>query len=133
AFGKQWERTRGATARNAAGLDPGLAAGLQALGESLAADSNGGELGLTPGGADRVLGFLDCAQGGTTPEMRRLLQMLAADGGNLTDPTMKELKGAARAADANGLDLGMDPKLQRWMLDPGTDPASPQPAYPAMN
>jgi hypothetical protein len=45
---------------------------------------------------------------------------------------MLKLKQASRSADAQGLELGVEPELEKWLLNPETDPKAP-PAQTPLN
>jgi hypothetical protein len=49
--------------------------------------------------------------------MKDLLDAVVKDGGKLTPETMKKLQGAGRAAKGQGLDLNIDPKTEKDLLD----------------
>lgn len=127
AFAAQQRRTAAAMQDNDQKVDPGTARDLDALNASLASSSRNGTLGITPDGAKSIVDYLSKQQGGVSPDMQALLDSLSHDGGKLSDKSMVELKQAARTAKDAGLDLGVDDKLQTWLLDPTTDPEKPQP------
>jgi hypothetical protein len=138
AFDKQHERTEKAMEANLQGGDPGLKKDLAALDRSLSKSSDYGRAGITQEGALDIVEFLECQQGGVSDDMMDLLNHVVRDGAKLQHDTMLRLKRAAREAEANGLELGVEQELQRWLLDPSTDPADdpngPNPtAGPALN
>jgi hypothetical protein len=84
--------------------------------------SDDGKKGVTPEMSAEITEYLNQKQGGVSPEMKDLLDSLQKDGVNLTGDSMLKLKKAARAADGEGLDLGIDQKMKQQLLDPATDP-----------
>lgn len=128
-------RSAAAVAANAARLPAADAEKLQRLNEAIVKDSGGGARGLTPEAAKAIADYLREQQGGASVEMNDLLEALQADGPKLKDETMNKIKRAARAARAasgEGFDLGVDADLQKWLLDPATDPGA-APSRPATN
>jgi len=123
----QEKRTAAAMRENYQQVDPGTAADLDAVNSQLVAGSDNGKKGITPDGARAIADYLECEQGGVSPDMQALLDQLSKDGGTLSDQSMVKLKQAARAAKDAGLDLGVDDKLEGWLLNPTTDP---QPSAP---
>lgn len=110
-------------ALQASGKDGAAAApGLKELGTALEADSEGGKRGITPEGARQIVEYLNRQQGGVSPDMKLLLDSVSRDGPRLQHDTMLRLKRAAREAKGAGLDLGVEPGLERWLLDPAQDP-----------
>lgn len=94
-------------------------------------DSPNGQFGVTPEMASRIMLFLIKNQGGVSAEMSNLLRSASKDGVNLSHDTMRQLKKAARQGSRHGLDLGVEPKLERWLLDPSTDPTGKEGGAPA--
>ena len=127
ALAAQEERTAAAMDANDQKVDPGTASDLDALNSRLVADSKNGAAGITPDSARAIADYLQCEQGGVSPDMQSLLDHLSRDGGKLSDQSMVELKQAARAAKDAGLELGVDQQLEGWLLDPTTDPRQQAP------
>lgn len=115
------EKTQPA-ALNMERLVPEQAADFLQLRESLLRQSPGGAAGVTPAMAQDIIRYLNKQQGGVSVEMRDLLQAVEKDGVKLSHQTMLKLKRAARAAKSEGLNLGIDPSLEKDLLDPATDP-----------
>jgi hypothetical protein len=101
---------------------PAAAPGLKELGAALEGSSEGGKRGITPEGARQVVEYLTRQQGGVSPDMKLLLDSVSRDGPRLQHDTMLRLKRAAREAKGAGLELGVEPGLERWLLDPAQDP-----------
>ena len=112
---------------------------LDMLSTALQARSDGGKKGITPEMAREVVEYLKEKQGGTSPDMTELLGAVAADGANLSEATMSKLRRAARAAKSQGLDLGVDPDIERELLKPDAPASEPRggasepPALPPSN
>jgi hypothetical protein len=120
----QKARSRQAVAANAERLPEGDRAAYAELSEGLWTMSGDGEMGLTPDMAKEIAGYLQKQQGGVSAEMSGLLQSLTKDGAKLSHGSVRQLKKAARDAKGEGLDLGVaDEGMERWLLDPETDPA----------
>ncbi|MDE2291024.1 MAG: hypothetical protein KGL53_02980 [Elusimicrobia bacterium] len=117
-------RSRAAVEVNGRRLPAADRAAYQKLDDDLWKLSGGGKLGLTPAMAREITGYLQKEQGGQSAEMSDLLRSLQKDGSKLSDGSVIRLKKAARDAKGEGLDLGVDPKLEKWLLDPKTDPAA---------
>ena len=115
-------RSRAAVQTNAQRLPEADRQGLQDLNEALWKMSGDGELGLTPAMAKEIAGYLGKQQGGVSAEMSALLGSLEKDGAKLTDGSVRQLKKAARDAKGEGLELGVEPGMEKWLLDPATDP-----------
>lgn len=90
---------------------------IEDLKESLENQSDGGKKGITPSMAQDVTRFLNEKQGGVSPDMKSLLEATARDGPNLTDDTMRQLRQAGKAAKGSGLNLGIDPKTEKQLLE----------------
>lgn len=119
----QKARSRRAVKANAERLPEGDRAAYEGLSEGLWAMSGDGEKGLTPEMAKEIVGYLQKQQGGVSAEMSGLLQSLTKDGAKLSHGSVRRLKKAARDAKGEGLDLGVaDEGMERWLLDPETDP-----------
>ncbi|MFA5138259.1 MAG: hypothetical protein WC728_03420 [Elusimicrobiota bacterium] len=118
-----WDRTTRAMDKNLEGRDPAMANDLRALGNVMMSESEGGRKGITPAAAQAVLDFLQCQRGGPSVEMRGLLRSVSQDGADLKPATLLQLKRAARAAKGEELQLGVESGLEKWLLDPGTDPS----------
>lgn len=105
--------------------------GLAELKALLERESPGGVNGITPGAAKAIVKFLSEQQGGMSPQMTSLLQAVEKDGVRLSNATMLKVKDAARQAKGAGLDLGIDPGVERDLLDRGMDPkpGDPEPDY----
>ena len=105
---------------------------LDAFGAALRSRSDGGNRGISPEMAREIVGYLEKKQGGTSPDMTELLNAVSADGPDLSEATMSKLRRAARAAKSQGLELGIDPEIERELLRPDA-PASEPPALPPSN
>lgn len=109
----------------------GKAAGddIEKLERSLSEKAGDGGAGITPAMARDIAAYLQEKQGGMSGEMSALLDSLQRDGPKLSDESALRLKRAARKAKASGLELGIDPGMERWLLDPAQDPdvALPEP------
>ena len=88
--------------------------GLQARLQAAAGD---GKNGITPGMADDIRATLTQTQGSVSPDMQALLTGVQKDGGKLTPDTMKLLQGAGRSAKGAGLDLNIDPGMEKELLN----------------
>jgi hypothetical protein len=106
----------GASAADLAQVDSNSAASIAALQARLQAAAGDGSRGITPSMAGDILSTLTQAQGGVSPDMQALLDAVAKDGGKLTPDTMKLLQGAGQAAKGQGLDLGIDPGIEKELL-----------------
>jgi len=106
----------GATPDDLAQVDAKSAASIAALQGRLQAAAGDGSQGITPAMAADILATLTQAQGGVSPDMKALLDAVAKDGGNLTPDTMKLLQGAGRSAKSEGLDLNIDPGIEKELL-----------------
>ncbi|MBI5622416.1 MAG: hypothetical protein HY924_01420 [Elusimicrobia bacterium] len=127
---RQKERALMAGSANAGVLAPEERGGQAELGKKLWELSDGGKKGMTPAMAQEIVKRLQEQQGGVSVEMMALLGALQKDGAKLTDGSMLKLKDAARDAKAEGLDLGVGADLERWLLDPETDPEPDSPGLP---
>ncbi|MDE2490373.1 MAG: hypothetical protein KGM24_05960 [Elusimicrobia bacterium] len=97
----------------AAASDPSL----DALGDRLKAEAGDGKNGVTRAMAEQIRSALVQKEGSLSPDMKSLLDSVSRDGGKLTPETMTQLQQAARAAKAKGLELGIDPKLEKALLE----------------
>lgn len=80
--------------------------------------SDGGKKGVTPEMAQDIIAHLKAQQKGeVSPEMMSLLDSLSKDGPNLTEGSMKKMRAAARKAKASGMDLGVDPEIEKSLLE----------------
>jgi hypothetical protein len=120
----------GATPADLSRADPKSAASIQALQERMRAAAGDGKAGITPAMADDVRATLNAQQGGLSPEMSELLSGVQADGGKLTPGTMKKLQSAGKAAKAEGLDLNIDPSVEKSLLETDFDKEKPAGASP---
>jgi len=108
---------------------------VDALKAAMVEKSEGGKKGVTPEMADDMRKFLEQRQGSVSPDMERLLQSTSRDGANLTQGTMQQLRGAAKQAKGQGLDLGIDPSMEKALLHDDLEPApgAPKPGEPGTN
>jgi|GEM_PF-1894976 len=106
----------GETPGNLQRLDPGGAASVTALQARLQAAAGDGSNGITPDMAADIRATLMQSQGGVSPDMQALLDAVARDGGKLTPETMKLIQGAGGAAKGEGLDLNIDPDMEKQIL-----------------
>jgi hypothetical protein len=106
----------GATKADLQHLDAGSAAAVAALQTRLHAAAGDGSKGITPDMSADIIATLTQAQGGVSPDMKALLDAVAKDGGKLTPDTMKLLQGAGAAAKGEGLDLNIDPEMEKGLL-----------------
>ncbi|MBI5239847.1 MAG: hypothetical protein HY926_05205 [Elusimicrobia bacterium] len=90
---------------------------LQGLQKELWSDSDEGRRGVTPAMARKIVKSIERQQGYVSQEMTDLLDALQKEGPNLSDKTVRQLKDAARQADADGLDLGVQPDMKEFLLD----------------
>ncbi len=99
---------------------------LDALRQSLWAESDEGRKGVTPQMAQDIIRAITAQQGSVSPDMTKLLDAVQKDGAALSDDTVSQLKAAARQANVSGLDLGVKPDIQEFLLkDDGKPAASP--------
>lgn len=124
------EKKEEKAALNEKRLPAGDRADYRELEKLMKTKSKDGKLGVTSGIVSDILKFLQKKQGGASADMRELLGTLEKDGPDLTDDSMLRLKNASRKAAAEGLDLGVKPDLERWLLDPRTDPKVTLPSTP---
>ena len=122
----------GATAADLGRLGPKSAASVKGLQDRMQAAAGDGKAGITPSMADDARATLTQAQGSISPDMQDLLNGVQKDGGTLTPETMKKLQGAGKAAKADGLDLNIDPAIEKQLLNsdfnkekPADDPSAP--------
>ncbi|NNN05811.1 MAG: hypothetical protein HKL90_07905 [Elusimicrobia bacterium] len=106
----------GATPADLSRVGAGGAAAVTALQARLHAAAGDGGKGITPAMAADIRSTLIQAQGGVSPDMQALLDAVAKDGGKLTPGTMQLLQGAGRSAKAEGLDLNIDPSIEKDLL-----------------
>lgn len=108
---------------------------IDALKASMVEKSDGGKKGITPEMAADMKKFILEKQGSVSPDMQALLDSTAKDGPNLTTETMKKLRSAGQAAKGQGLELGIDPKVERALLEDDLEPApgAPKPGEPGTN
>lgn len=90
---------------------------LPALESRLKASAGNGADGITPAMARDIIAHLEEAQGGVSEDLQGLLEAVSRDGGKLAPDTMRKLQDAARAAKEAGLPLGLDPKIERGLLE----------------
>lgn len=83
----------------------------------LKAAAGDGSKGITPGMARDIIATLTKQQGGVSGDMQGLLDSVVRDGGNLKPETMQKLQDAAKAAKGAGLQLGIDPKMEKAILE----------------
>jgi hypothetical protein len=105
--------------------DAGSAAEVQGLQSRLKSAAGDGSAGVTPAMAADIEATLLQAQGAVSPDMKKLLDAAARDGGSLTPDTMKLLQGAGRAAKDQGLGLGIDPAVEKALLESDFDADKP--------
>jgi hypothetical protein len=96
----------------------GAAAGdLAGLESRLKAAAGDGSQGITPGMARDIISTLTKQQGGVSGDMQSLLDSVVRDGGKLKPETMMKLQNAAKSAKGAGLQLGIDPKIEKGLLE----------------
>lgn len=93
------------------------AQGLRELQRRIHERAADGQGGVTPQSVRDIEEFLLRRQGHISPEMAELLRGVEKDGGTLSDDTMKRLSEAAKAAKSEGLDLGIDPQIEKGLLE----------------
>jgi len=104
---------------------------LEALQKRLQAAAGDGKNGITPAMADDIRTTLTQSQGSLSPDMANLLNAVVKDGGKLTPETMKLIQGAAQSAKGSGLDLNIDPNMEKDLLN--HDFEADKPAFDAQN
>ena len=119
------EKSRAASAANLARLDPKSRDAVAGLQGRLQAAAGDGKDGVSPAMADDIRTTLLQAQGSISPDMQSLLDAVSHDGGKLTPDTMKKLQGAGREAKGAGLDLGLDPEMEKQLLERDFDADKP--------
>ncbi|MBI5208356.1 MAG: hypothetical protein HY927_00110 [Elusimicrobia bacterium] len=124
---EQKKRSQDAARSNASGLSEEEQESAAALQQKLWEMSKNGASAVTPDMAHEIVRHLQQQQGGVSADMKDLLDSLQRDGANLSDGSMLKVKKASRDAKKSGLDLGVDPNLEKWLLDPDTDPKAKQP------
>ncbi|HXS99346.1 MAG TPA: hypothetical protein VN915_01590 [Elusimicrobiota bacterium] len=112
-------------------VDAASGASLAALQERLHAAAGDGKDGITPAMADDIRTTLTQMQGSLSPDMQNLLGALQKDGGKLTPDTMKLIQGAAQSAKGSGLNLNIDPSMEKDILN--HDFEADKPAFNAQN
>jgi hypothetical protein len=105
--------------------DPKDAAAVADLRKRLQLAAGDGGNGVTPAMAGDIQATLLQTQGSISPEMKGLLDAVSRDGGMPTPDTMKKVQGAGKAAKDAGLDLGIDPALQKQLLEHDFDEDKP--------
>jgi hypothetical protein len=115
--------------RAKAGAAAGELAGRE--GRLMAAAGDGSQ-GITPGMARDIIATLTKQQGGVSGDMKSLLDSVVRDGGKLKPETMQKLQDAAKSAKGAGLQLGIDPKIEKGLLesDFSQDKVPEQPSSP---
>lgn len=93
------------------------AAELAGLEGRLKAAAGDGSQGVTPGMARDIIATLTRQQGGVSEDMKSLLDSVVRDGGKLKPETMQKLQEAAKSAKGAGLQLGIDPKIEKGLLE----------------
>lgn len=118
-----------ASDRARAGEGAGALLGLEGRLKAAAGD---GSQGITPAMARDIIATLKSQQGGVSGDMQGLLDSVVRDGGKLKPDTMKKLQDAARAAKGAGLQLNIDPKIEKGLLesDFSSDKVPDAPASP---
>jgi hypothetical protein len=111
----------GVTAADLGRVDSKSADSISGLQGRLQAAAGDGKDGITPAMADDIRATLMQAQGGISPEMKDLLDSVQRDGAKLTPETMKKLQSAGKAAKADGLDLNIDPNVEKQLLESDFD------------
>jgi hypothetical protein len=111
------KRLGGVTASDLGRVDAKSAAGIEGLQGRLQSAAGDGKDGITPAMADDIRAALTSEQGGVSPDMASLLDAVQRDGGKLTPETMTKLQGAAKAAKDDGLDLNIDPNIEKQLLE----------------
>lgn len=106
----------GLAAAEAGAVDAKSGSGIKGLQTRLQAAAGDGKNGITPPMADDVRATLTQIQGSVSPDMRALLDGVQKDGGKLTPDTMKLLQGAGKSAKGSGLDLNIDPAMEKDIL-----------------
>jgi hypothetical protein len=119
----------GAAPADLARLDSKSQDPISSLATRLHAAAGDGSGGITPAMAADIQSTLMKTQGSISPDMQSLLDSVAHDGGKLTPDTMKKLQDAGREAKGQGLDLGIDPKVEDQLLN--HDFESDKPAFKA--
>lgn len=108
--------------------DAGDLAGLESRLHGAAGD---GKDGITPAMGRDIIDTLTAKQGFVSADMKDLIDSVVKDGGKLTPDTMKKLQGAGRAAKAAGLNLNIDPKTEKDLLEHDFDKDKDVPQAPA--
>jgi hypothetical protein len=119
----------GNSAANLSRVDPKTGAAISGLQARLQASAGDGSGGVSPAMAGDIQSTLQQTQGSVSPDMQNLLDAVSHDGGKLTPGTMKLLQGAGQEAKGQGLDLGIDPGVEKQLLN--HDFNSDKPAFDA--
>jgi hypothetical protein len=108
---------------------------LEALQRDLWEKSDQGRKGITPEMAADIVNAITDQQGFVSRDMSDLLISVQQDGAQLSEESMRQLKEAARKADAAGLDLGVEPGIKESLLhvDSKKDHPVPAPAAPGVD
>lgn len=107
----------GVTGRDLSRTDAKAAKILSDLQARIHAAAGDGQDGITPAMAEDIKQTLASVQGLLSPQMQALLGAVAKDGGTLTLETMKLLQNAAKDAKSEGLDLNIDAKTEKDLLE----------------
>lgn len=109
---------------------PEQAKGLEDLQRRLHEQAGDGSRGISPAMAKDIEETLLRRQGHVSPEMAELLKAVSKDGGTLSHDTMRRLSDAAKAAKAEGIDLGVDKKTEEGLLNftPPAETGAPAPS-----
>jgi hypothetical protein len=119
----------GATPADLSRADPKSRDAISGLQTRLQAAAGDGSNGVTPAMAADIQSTLLKTQGSISPDMQSLLDSVSHDGGKLTPETMKKLQGAGQDAKSQGLDLNIDPGVEKELLN--HDFGSDKPAFNA--
>jgi len=119
----------GNSAANLSRVDPKTGEAISGLQARLQAAAGDGSGGISPAMAGDAQSTLLQTQGSVSPDMQNLLDAVSHDGGKLTPGTMKLLQGAGQDAKSQGLDLGIDPGVEKQLLN--HDFNSDKPAFDA--
>lgn len=103
-----------ASDRAKAGAGAGALLGLE---QRLKAAAGDGSQGITPAMARDIIAALKAQQGSVSGDMQSLLDAVVRDGGKLKPETMKKLQDAAKSAKGADLELGIDPAVEKGLLE----------------